>query len=57
VRFLEEINEPICAYRNENMNHISALIMIKRKMTPATTQTTTNVIFERRNGLGFGSKS
>lgn len=50
-------NEPICAYRNEKMNHIRALIMIKRKMTAATTQVIINVIFERLEGVEFGNKS
>jgi hypothetical protein len=39
------------------MNHIRALIMIKRKMTPATTAMTSIVEFERRTGVAFGRKS
>jgi len=36
---------------------MSALIMIRRKMTPATTQTTINVIFERRKDVALGNIS
>lgn len=50
-------DEPICAYRNEKMNQIKALIMIKRKITPATTHVIINVIFERFDDVELGNKS
>ena len=57
LRAVYRNSEPICAYRNENMNHMRALIMTRRKMTPITTQITINVIFERRKEVEFGNKS
>jgi hypothetical protein len=39
------------------MNHIRALIMIRRKMTAATTQIIINVIFERRKADELGNIS
>lgn len=47
----------ICAYRNEKMNQMRALIMIRRKMTALTTQITITVIFDRRNEVEFGNRS
>ena len=47
----------VWAYRNEKMNQMRALIMIRRKMTALTTQITITVIFERRNDVEFGSRS
>lgn len=39
------------------MNQISALIMMRRKITAATTQMTIKVIFERRKALELGKMS
>lgn len=50
-------DEPICAYRNEKMNQINALIIMRRNTTAATTQIIINVIFERRNELALGNIS
>lgn len=45
------------AYRNEKMNQIRALIIIRRNIATATTQITINVTFERRNELELGKMS
>lgn len=45
------------AYRNEKMNQIRALIIMRRKIATATTQITINVTFERRKELVLGKIS